>query len=228
VVATREPRRDPEPQLADARASKPKQQGRGQAAPDSGPPARVVRPPREGQRSQVSKRAPFGTQSELERRMPPPAPRFREPAAQRREKPPVETTHAVPRRRTASPTTERPERVERTKPTHVERTKPQRVDQAKPQRVEQAKPERVERVRPERSAPSVRREQAAPAPRELPGEPANRVYGGRHAERQGSPQREPQSLQRAPRDEGTREAHPSQRAEGGSGYEERRGKSRER
>jgi hypothetical protein len=110
----------------------------------------------------------------------------------------------------------------------VEQAKPERVERAKPERVERAKPERVERVRPERSAPSVRREQAAPAPRELPGEPANRVYGGRNAERQGSPQRESQSLQRAPRDERTREAHPSQRAEDGFGYDERRGRSRER
>jgi hypothetical protein len=215
VVATREPRRDPEPKLEARAAPKWKQQRGGQAAElgalDSEPPARVVRPPRNGQRSEVSKRAPYGTQSEIERRMPPPAPRFQKRAAEKA-KPPAEPTHAM------SPPRTRPSNAGQPAPAPK-----RRESEVRPERVEQTM-----RERPERGAPSVRHEQAAPAPRELPGEPANRVYHGRHSEREGARQREHQPMVQAPRVERVPETRSHESDRGGSGHEDSRERSRGR
>ena len=193
VVATREPRRDAGPELEARRAPQRKQPRSEPAAelarPDGGPPARVVRPPRGGPRSEVSKRAPFGKQSESERSIPPPTPRFERRDTERRATPPAEPTHVT-----------RPGRMR--PPAAGEVARP-------PQRRES------DRVRPERSTPSVRPERALPAPRELPGEPANRVYRGRHPEHQGSLQAERPPTLREPKARGMRDE--GQRQGGGSG-----------
>ena len=161
VVATRESRPGAAPDLETRRVSRSKPQ-RSRAsdaesgAQDATPPARVVQPPREGGRIQASRRPPFGTQSEGERRMPPPAPRF-EP---RKTAPEAATPATRGAAREGTPRAER----SRAAPTERQVSVPDAPDA----RVERAQPARVER--------SERREQASPEPRNLPGEPANRVY----------------------------------------------------
>jgi len=194
VVATREPRVETAPGIETRRASRTSPQ-RGRAAgaetasPDSTPPARVVQPPREGGRIQASRRPPFGKQSEVERRTPPPAPRF-EPRKAAREEVPAAAREASPR-------------AERSKAAPPER----------PVSRPDAQQERVERAQPQRGGSSGRREQASPPPRELPGEPANRVYRqrsersesadrpgrqeGAQRESRGMPQAQPQTQPQA-------------------------------
>jgi len=96
VVASREPRPDAAPKLEARRApkGKPEQHARGaeSGGPDGGPPARVVRPPHDGQRVDVSRRAPFGQHGESERSIPPPTPRYQRSEAERRSNQPPERT----------------------------------------------------------------------------------------------------------------------------------------
>ncbi|HEY8153547.1 MAG TPA: DUF6600 domain-containing protein [Myxococcota bacterium] len=189
VVATREPRVEPAPGIETRRDSRANGQQRGRAdraetvAPDSTPRARVVQPPREGGRVQTSRRPPFGRQSEGERRMPAPAPRFEPREGARQAAPPAardaardsvrESGRGSPRdsARTASPRTER----SRAAPPERRVSRPEARSERQVSRPE-AQPERAQRARPERGGSSARRQQASAPPRELPGEPANRVY----------------------------------------------------
>jgi hypothetical protein len=81
VVATRRPRAELSPGIRPTgtdRAAQPRSKNAKPPAalPATQPPARVVSPPRSGGRIEVSDRPPFGRGSELERPIPPPAPRF--------------------------------------------------------------------------------------------------------------------------------------------------------
>jgi hypothetical protein len=208
VVATREPRLDPEPQLEPRRAPKGDQARSTQRAEPGAPellaPARVAQPPHEGKRREVSRRAPFGTQSESERRMPPPPPRFQKPEAERGSKQPTQRRHATP-----------PEQTQRSDAGQAV-PPPKTRERARPERSEPAQPEeRATRTRPERGAPSIGHERAAPPPRDLPGEPANRVYRAQRPERQSEAQRESM-----PRAERSHEDRP-QKGDGGGAREER-------
>lgn len=170
VVATREPRRDPTPDLEPRRgsaksapgASRSKQGERG-AGPDAAPPVRLATPPREGRRTAASGRPPFGKRSETERAMPPPAPRFERRA-------PSESGSSTPR-----VSQERKPRAAAPTPPGARTTRPGEGSQAK---------QRSRTAPPPTTAP---RERVAPPARDLPGEPANRVFRPRHKQ-QASPQ----------------------------------------
>jgi len=219
VVATREPRIDPTPDFETRRAPKMKQpKGADLGAPDTTPAARVVQPPREGKRIQASKRPAFGRQSEAERSMPPPAPRFEKPEAERGSKQQTERTPGM--------------LPERTRPSEAARAAPppkEREIKPRSERVEKARPEYVEKQRPERSAPSLRHDKALDQTRELPGEPANRVYRQRD-DRQGSMSREQERAAPDPKSERMRDERTRQEGGGGSGAKEpkERGQSRGR
>ena len=188
VVATREPRSDAAP-------------GARFGAADPAPRARVVQPPREGRRIETSKRPPFGTQSDVERSTPRPAPRFE---SERRDGPDASGTDG-----------ERPRRFERPEPpasndVRAARREPPRAappaapaassSDARPRMGSRGDPGSSERAR--RAAPSApdwssRASRPESAARELPGEPANRVYRPQAADR-GSSARASQRPERAP------------------------------
>ncbi len=176
VVAAREPRVDATPPLEKSRAPKTKPQrdavtGAESAAPGAAPPTRVAPLPREGKHIEASKRPPFGTQSEGERRIPPPAPRFEKPgngeAATPRE---AQTREKAPERsRAAEPSAPAPPQAERQK-----QTRPPREASPPPRPQQPSEP--VESMKPDRKGSPGRHEQVSPPARDLPGEPANRVY----------------------------------------------------
>jgi len=237
VVATREPREDATPALEKRRAPKTKSQGNAAAgaesgAPDATPPPRVVQPPREGNRIETSKRPRFGTQSEGERRMPPPAPRFEKPARDEATTPRAERTRAEPpeRSRAAEPGTPAPSQADRQKQTRSQReASPPPRPELRSERVETGKPDRPERVeapKPDRTGGSSRREQASPPPRDLPGEPANRVYRQRDG-RQGSIIHENERTARAQPSEKSRDAgaKPSEKSRDARAQSDGRGDS---
>jgi len=158
VVATREPRLDPVPGLEPG--GDPKGRGpRGAREADPGPrearpPVRVVRPTHE--RPEVSKRAPFGRQSERERSLRPLPPRFQSFELERLSRPRLERPHAMPREPAEAPAADPP----------------------------LPSPRAREQAPPERGAPAFGRGRELSRPRDLPGEPANRVYRGRRSEPQ--------------------------------------------
>ncbi|MDH3520042.1 MAG: hypothetical protein OEM49_06240 [Myxococcales bacterium] len=178
VVATREPRVKSVAGLEPRRAApQAKRDGVREDAARAAPPTRVVQPPREGRRISVSQRPPFGTQSESERRAPPPAPRYRDVQQEearrtaREEKETGGATPPAPEARRSQATGER----ERPSPPQASRPAPS----AEPRRGEASQPPSAD-TRPERPSATrkvERRPDAAPRPsRDLPGEPANRVY----------------------------------------------------
>jgi hypothetical protein len=148
VVAAREPKLDPTPELKASRRSKLKlPQSEEHGAPEAMPAARVVQPERTGRRIKASERPPFGKGGEAEREIPPPAPRFEKPEKQRELGTRVERKPGMPSER----------------------------DIKKTQR-EFGAPEGLERTKPDRGGTSGRYEKPARPARDLPGEPANRVY----------------------------------------------------
>lgn len=158
VVATRAPRLDPLPKLPRAPRLRP---GRGEAAArsvsDFGAPVRVM-PPQTGRPGEVTRRAPFGTRSTIERVTPPPVPRYEGPSVGRPGTGPQSVFPSQRRgieTRSGGPTL----------PGGIERPDPGRM-----------------RERPDPKAPGVRQPGAVPG---LPGEPANRVYRGSPAGRGG-------------------------------------------
>jgi hypothetical protein len=103
VVATRKPRPELAPGIRPSgpvRAAQPRTKIAlpPAALPATPPPARVVSPPRSGGRISVSDRPPFGRGSEVERRVPPPVPRFERPQGSKdRGRERVEPPRAIPR-----------------------------------------------------------------------------------------------------------------------------------
>ena len=217
VVATREPRIDATPALEQRRTPKTKPQrnaaaGAESGAPDAMPPVRVVEPPREGNRIETSRRPPFGTQGEGERRMPPPAPRFEKSERAQEAVLGAEGTRARPPKRQraadqgmpAAPQQDTQTRAgsggEASPPPQPDARNP-RVEATRPERSrrsETPRPDRSERFEsgmPDRTGGSGQREQTSPPPRDLPGEPANRVYR-QHEARQGSISNENQRTER--------------------------------
>jgi hypothetical protein len=198
VVATRAPRPDAAPPLEASRDSKPKRQhgdaaGAAADAPDAAPPTRVVSPPREGTHIETAKRPPFGTQSDSERRIPRPAPRFEksereQDAAMRSESERARPPEPPRATETGAPAATQRDVQPRVR-SHAETSAPPRPEAhaplsgtSQPERSpgnEAPGSNRATRgvpAAPERTHASGRSEQAASPPRELPGEPANRVY----------------------------------------------------
>jgi hypothetical protein len=179
VVATREPRRAPAPELEHRRDAERRERGRESGASDAPipagtPPARVVtRQP--APRTPAPARPPFGRRGDEERATPAPPPRFddvrqrhpRTPSASesRESRPPVREER------------ERSEREARRSPPVAPATPP--VRREAPPAVRQPQPS-AERERIER-APHERSREARG---ELPGEPANRVYRGERTSRE--------------------------------------------
>jgi Family of unknown function (DUF6600) len=222
VVATREPRLDPEPRFEARRTAKgkPEKGARGAelGAPETLPPARVAKPPREGKRSDVARRAPFGKQSETERSMPPLPPRYKRPDAERRSEP------APDRSREKSRERGQPADVRGKAGPGIPRNegRPEVVAPAPPERGAKASRARGGKPPSEGVAPSPKRERAAP--RQLPGEPANRVYRGQRAERQGRMDRESGVRAERPRNE---RSQPTDAGGGGGGGGKGRDKRRD-
>ncbi len=128
-------------------------------------PTRVVDAPREGRHIQASRRPPFGTQSESERRTPRRALRFEQREAAAQASPPA----ALDRARERALRTERSRRAPaepRSRAARPERTL-SRLDPPA---------ERAQRAQPGRGERSGRREPASAPRRELPGEPASRLF----------------------------------------------------
>jgi hypothetical protein len=184
VVAMREPRPDAAPSLdagghAKARRQAGGEVGAGAFAPDAALPTHVVSPPRAGPRVEVSKRPPFGTQSDGERQIPRPVPRFdkgerEQEAAMRSESEPA---HASERQHASEPgaPVEMPHDAQPRVRSQTEAAAPPRPAAHGP-RVDASQPEGAALGAPARPHDSGRNERAASLPHELPGEPANRVY----------------------------------------------------
>jgi len=193
VVATREPRAAPVLDSREPTRQTKRKEGKGgapqaeSALPQATPPTRVVQP-QEGQRPSMSNRPPFGKQGDVERRPPPPAPRYqdveRSLEQERRVEPPVDRGTKRAKGPVAAPEPEaageRMPRAER--PSEARAPAP-----APPLPSLDVQRERVERVQPQGKAVSRSEEQASPRPRDLPGEPANRVYrqGAKSKSREG-------------------------------------------
>jgi len=196
VVATRAPRPDPTPGLHPPRhAEKQREPVAESELPAATPPARIVEPPRNGRRIQVSDRPPFGRQGEGERSIAPPAPPFGaaqgEPAAPTQTRPatraapetPVPTPAPRPQgspeprshgksERAPAPTAAGPETALPTAPPPGELRSPDAAPS--PRHPDSSEPRGDPQPRG-RSAAS-HRDAAPAAPTPLPGEPANRVY----------------------------------------------------
>jgi hypothetical protein len=154
-------------------ATRAARDARGSGAGRGAPPARIVTPKRGG-RDVVSERPPFGTQSDAERKAPPPAPRYRDRDAPDARRQPAERPGAVERpsppvrsREDARPT---PDRVER-------REAPGGAERG-------AEPRQHGGPQPERAAGPPREPGRS---RGLPGEPANRVFQPRPDRGTGGP-----------------------------------------
>jgi hypothetical protein len=207
VVATRAPRPDPTPGLQPPRQAQKRREPVAESElPAAAPPARVVEPPRNGRRIQVSDRPPFGRQGESERSIAPPAPPFGaaqsmpadptqpQPAKHAAPETPVPTpapgpqgspeprSHGKPERAPA-PTTAGPETALPTAPPPGELRSPDAAPS--PRHPDSSEPRSDPQPRGRSAASRRDVEPAAPTP--LPGEPANRVYRG-HGE---SPRSEP-------------------------------------
>jgi len=178
VVATRAPRLDPAPPLERSRAPKPRaDRGATEVGPHGGSPPRLVKPPRDATRDRVLERPPFGSHSESERSMPPPAPRYQQPA-ERRTRLPEQPTQAAPspQRYERAP---RPERFEPPKPELPERSEPARPGLPGQPANRVYRSERYESpgVLPRGHSPAVREPRSAPV-RESPGAGGKSRGGG--------------------------------------------------
>lgn len=174
VVATRKPRPAAAPELE----SKGSERAR-RAAPQNRPPARVVEPPRKGQRIEASRRAPFGSRGTAERKPPPRAPRYRDVKQ-------LEQRRAEPATREQTTPTKAPP-----KPS-VTQTAPKQKSQEPKQReaVESAQPRKL----PGEPANRVYRNRSKRAPRETHSAP--KQSGGQTPRGRGQA---PDSQRRQPR-----------------------------
>jgi hypothetical protein len=180
VVATREPRADRVREVAEEdrpRAVRGRERDP-EARPAPRPETQIVEPPREDRRIDVSRRPAFGRRGEDERRIAPPAPRYRELEREEASAARAEPARREPARRREA----RPEptlREARPEPTVREAPRAQR-------------PERAPSPSVRRAATPSRHRETSPAPPQLPGEPANRVFRPRA-------ERSPVASERAPR-----------------------------
>ncbi len=201
VVAVREPRLDPAPDLASPRGSRRASAGsRGEGGEPRGatPPTRMVQPTREGGRVASSRRPPFGRSGATERSITPPAPRFEEVRRELERRDRVEKPRRDDAKRSRAPAAPvvGPERTRERLPRAESRSaSPAGPSRSRgPVQPAPAQPEpradgrsRGAEVRRERSPAPVDIERRSPSRRELPGEPANRVYR-QHSGRAPGPQ----------------------------------------
>jgi hypothetical protein len=230
IVATREPRVDPEPRFESRQGSKKtpavSERGVKRDARAGLSPTRVATSSQKDKRRDVAKRAPFGTQSETVRDMPPPPPRFQKQKAQRDAKPTTQLDRQqapAKEQRASAPERQKSRDVAPAAPAPKVREKA-RASRPEPVRGERvAKPPRVERSAP--SQPKAQKQQAAPRQRDLPGEPANRVYRGQQQQRQQHQQRaEPRNVQRGEKSYGGRQS----KSDGGGGGGGNKGQGKQR